>query len=276
MTLPYPAIEFAAVVALILEAAHGEEADLSEVRIVRSERGPYVYFETRTPQAFLGTRRVRADDLRRALSDKLDARTCNSMSAVRRRNVKRHSWRTGCVSGSDRMSLAAWRRSRHPGQVNSAQAQWEELLQRAQELGSREGGLAVVVTERPDSRAQASVVNAGTVAHPVTGELSIGFVVQGATRRKLANLRARPVATVVFRSGWEWVTIEGDVDLIGPHDELTGLDAKLVPRIFHDIYSVAIGGSPDDWAARDGAIEREGHTAVLVRPVRVYSSSPHS
>jgi hypothetical protein len=160
--------------------------------------------------------------------------------------------------------------------VNSAQAQWEEILQRAQELGSREGGLAVVVTERPDRRAQASVVNAGTVAHPVTGELSIGFVVQGATRRKLANLRARPVATVVFRSGWDWVTIEGDVDLIGPHDELTGLDAKLVPRIFHDIYSVAIGGSPDDWAARDGAIEREGHTAVLVRPVRVYASPPHS
>jgi ribosomal protein S3 len=71
MTVLYPASEFADVVAIILEAAHGQEADLSEVRIVRSERRPYVYFKTRTPQAFLGPKRERSRELQLALAEKL-------------------------------------------------------------------------------------------------------------------------------------------------------------------------------------------------------------
>jgi hypothetical protein len=47
-------------------------------------------------------------------------------------------------------------------------------------------------------------------------------VVQGGARVKLAYLRAGPVATVVFRSGWEWITIEGDVDCRRPDDRLHG------------------------------------------------------
>ena len=71
MTVLYPASEFADVVAIILEAAHGEEADLSEIRIVRSERRPFVHFETRTPEAFLGPRRERSRELQLALAAKL-------------------------------------------------------------------------------------------------------------------------------------------------------------------------------------------------------------
>jgi hypothetical protein len=73
MTVLYSASEFADVVALIVDAAHGEEADLSEVRVGRSERGRYVMFETRTPRAFLGPGRSRANDLRQALAEKLGA-----------------------------------------------------------------------------------------------------------------------------------------------------------------------------------------------------------
>ena len=87
------------------------------------------------------------------------------------------------------------------------------LLDQARELALREAGLAVVVTHRPDGTTQASVVNAGIVDHPVTGEPVVGFVVQGGARKKLANLRVKPAATVVFRSGWDWVAIEGDADL---------------------------------------------------------------
>src|SRR4051794_20984407 len=86
-------------------------------------------------------------------------------------------------------------------------AEWS-LLDRARELGAREAGLVVVVTTRDDGPAQASVVNAGVVAHPVTGELVVGFVVQGGTRRKLRYLRPTPHATVVFRSGRDWVAVE--------------------------------------------------------------------
>jgi hypothetical protein len=120
-----------------------------------------------------------------------------------------------------------------------------------------------------------SVVNAGFVDHPVSGHPAVGFVVQGGGRRKLENLRARRSATVVFRSGWEWVAVEGDVDLIGPDD------GDCVPwpealATFHEIYAAAIGGTPHDWAERDAAIDEERHAAVLVRPARVYSNRPHA
>lgn len=129
-----------------------------------------------------------------------------------------------------------------------------------------------MVTQRTDGTAQASVVNAGFVVHPVSNESAVGFVVQGGARRKLKNLRARPLATLVFRSGWEWVAIEGDVDLFDLGDLLEGSESDLVVRVFHEIYSAALGGAPADWASRDDAIEREGHVAVLVRPTRVYSN----
>jgi hypothetical protein len=148
------------------------------------------------------------------------------------------------------------------------------LLDQARELASREAGLAVVITYRGDGSVQASVVNAGVITHPLTGEPAIGFVVQGGGRRKLANMRARPMATVVFRSGWEWVSVEGHVDLFGPDDRLEGLALDAVLPLFHEIYGAAIGGTADDWTARDDAIEREGHTGALVRPIRVYSNSP--
>ena len=106
-------------------------------------------------------------------------------------------------------------------------------LDRARDLGAREDGLAVVVTSRADGSAQVSVVNAGVLEHPVTGESVVGFVARGATR-KLVNLRLRARATVVFRSGWDWVAVEGDADLVGPDDLLAGLrsrrPAEVAPR----------------------------------------------
>ena len=147
-------------------------------------------------------------------------------------------------------------------------------LERARHLASREAGLAVVVTYRSDGTAHVSVVNAGVVDHPLSGEPVVGFVVQGGGRKKLENLRARRRATVVFRSSRDWVAVEGDVDLLGPDDR----DCVPWPdaiAVFHEIYSAAIGGSPDDWAERDDAIVQERHAAVLVRPTRVYSNPTH-
>jgi hypothetical protein len=146
------------------------------------------------------------------------------------------------------------------------------LLALGREIGARESGLAVVTTLRLDGSIHATVVNAGVVQHPVTTEAAIGFVARGGTM-KLVHLRARPRATVVFRSGWEWVAVDGDVDLLGPDDILEGLSASDVPALIRVVYAAAAGGSPDDWAPLDDVIAIERHTAVFLRPVRAYTNT---
>ena len=64
-------------------------------------------------------------------------------------------------------------------------------------------GLIVVSTSRADGTIQSSVVNAGVIDHPATGEPVAAFVAAGSAHR-LANLRARPRATLVLRAGWQW------------------------------------------------------------------------
>ena len=145
-------------------------------------------------------------------------------------------------------------------------------LERARELVRREAGLAIVATGRDDGSIQASVVNAGVLEHPATGQPVVGFVVAKRGARKLANLRARPFVTVVFRSGWEWVTVEGHAELAGPDDALEGIDGAEVAGLLRRVYAAAAGGRPEDWAALDETMATEGHTAVLVRPQRVYSN----
>src|SRR5256885_6147491 len=91
-------------------------------------------------------------------------------------------------------------------------------------IGAGDHHLAVVATTRADGSVQASLVNAGVIDHPVTGARVIAFVNHG--DRKQAHLRARPRATLTFRSGWAWVTVEGPAQLAGPDDALPGLDAE--------------------------------------------------
>ena len=146
-------------------------------------------------------------------------------------------------------------------------------LDRVRELVAQESGLAVVATLREDGSAHASVVNAGVLDHPLTGEPVVGFAVRG-QRRKLVNLRARPRATIVFRSGWDWVAVEGEPDLVGPHDVLDGLDPADLPQLLREIYAAAVGGTADDWVGMDQQMSDEGHSAVLVRVDRIYSNPP--
>jgi PPOX class probable F420-dependent enzyme len=143
-------------------------------------------------------------------------------------------------------------------------------IENVRDLARRDQGLAVVVTQRAGGTAQASVVNAGVLAHPLTGDAVVGVVVRGGTRKQ-ANLRRRPRATVVFRAGWEWVAVEGAVELAGPDDPLDGLDAGRVPQVLRDVFSAA-GGTHDDWDEYDRVMAAERRVAVLVTPERVYSN----
>lgn len=130
-------------------------------------------------------------------------------------------------------------------------------------------GLCVVSTVRRDSTIQASVVNAGVLDHPVSGRPVVGFVARGAA--KLANMRARPQATVVARSGWQWAAVEGSVELAGPDDALPGVDAERLRSLLRETF-VAAGGTHDDWDACDRVMAQERRVAVLVSPRRVYSN----
>ena len=132
-------------------------------------------------------------------------------------------------------------------------------------------GLGVVSTLRPDTTIQSSVVNVGVLPHPVTGELVVAFVSQGRARR-LSYLRARPRATVVLRSGWQWAAAEGPVQLCGPDDPLPGVDAERLRLLLREIFTAA-GGTHDDWDAYDAAMAAERRTAILVTPERVYSNA---
>src|ERR1700726_1343663 len=91
-------------------------------------------------------------------------------------------------------------------------------------IGRREGFLAVVSTVRADATIQSSVVNAGVLTHPVTGERVVGIVTYG--RPKLANRGARPQITIPSRPGGQWASVEGRAELAGPDDPYPGLDAE--------------------------------------------------
>jgi PPOX class probable F420-dependent enzyme len=131
-------------------------------------------------------------------------------------------------------------------------------------------GLSVVVTRRADLSPVTSVVNAGVVAHPVTGDPAVAFVSAGVAR-KLAHLRADPMITVVVRAGWLWAAVEGAAQLIGPDDPHPAVGADRLRMLLREIFQAA-GGTHDDWATFDEVMRDERRTAVLVRPTRTYSN----
>ena len=142
-------------------------------------------------------------------------------------------------------------------------------LDRVRDLAARENGLAIAITIRSTTRPRASVVNAGLIAHPLTGEPAIGFVSRGGAR-KLDDLRQHPEITIVFRSGREWIAAEGTAELAGPDDRLDGMARQDLPIVLRQVYAAAVGGAPDDWAPLDARIAAERHTAVFVRVSRIY------
>jgi PPOX class probable F420-dependent enzyme len=139
-----------------------------------------------------------------------------------------------------------------------------------QELLSRDHGLVVVSTLRADGSIASSVVNAGVLPHPVTGDAVVGMVIIGGSR-KLGHLRERPRATVAARAGWQWATAEGPVDLIGPADPREEIDAERLRLLLREIFTAA-GGTHEDFGEYDRVMAAEGRTAVLVHPRRVYSN----
>ena len=131
-------------------------------------------------------------------------------------------------------------------------------------------GLVVVSTPRDNGTVASSVVNAGVLPHPVTGDTVVGMVIRGGTR-KLDRLRQRPYANVVARSGWQWAAAEGRVELAGPDDPMPGVDAERLRLLLREIFTAA-GGTHDDFDEYYRVMLAERRTAVLMYPERVYSN----
>ena len=137
-------------------------------------------------------------------------------------------------------------------------------------LAAAENGLCVVSTSRADGTIQASLVNAGVLPHPATGQPALAFVTYG--RVKLANLRVRPQLAVTFRDGWRWATVEGRAELVGPDDPQPWLaDADQLRLLLRAVFTAA-GGTHDNWDEYDRVMAEQRRTVLLVAPSRVYSN----
>ncbi|MER7244042.1 pyridoxamine 5'-phosphate oxidase [Kribbella sp. NPDC000426] len=144
-------------------------------------------------------------------------------------------------------------------------------LEKINELGRQDHFLAVAITQRQSGEPAASVVNAGVIDHPLTGEPVVAFVARGHTK-KLGHLRRTPQATLVFRAGWQWIGVSGPVELAGPDDPLPGIDAERLRVLLRDIYAAAGGVHPDlDEYDREMVADRRA--AVLIRPER-FTNNP--
>lgn len=142
-------------------------------------------------------------------------------------------------------------------------------LQDVRSLAAREQYLAVIATRRGDGTIQSSVVNAGVLPHPTSGEDMVAFVTYGPT--KLGNLRPRPEATLTFRAGWQWITVEGNATIVGPDDPLPGVDDERLRLLRREVFTAA-GGRHDDWAAYDETMAAQRRAVVLVTPARIYGN----
>jgi PPOX class probable F420-dependent enzyme len=137
-------------------------------------------------------------------------------------------------------------------------------------IASGDSFLCIVATTRADGSVQASLVNAGVMPHP-DGRGDVVALVAAGGSAKLAHIRARPRTTVVARTGWEWVAVEGTAELLGPDDPAAGLGADRLRELLRAVF-VAAGGSHDDWDEYDRVMAGDRRAVVFVRPERVYSN----
>ena len=127
-------------------------------------------------------------------------------------------------------------------------------------LAAADHYLAVMAIARPDGSVHASVVSAGVIDDPVDGASGVAAVV-GGNARKLELLRATGRATLVFKSGFEWVAVSGPVRLIGPDDGV---------ELGHDVPTTVRLGVP----APPGAPMRTGRNSTASwRPTGAAPSS---
>lgn len=137
---------------------------------------------------------------------------------------------------------------------------------------SDETGLATISTVQADGRVLSSIANCGVVKHPVTGTACVALVSRGGAAR-LAHIRRGSQVTIAIRRGWNWISVTGPAELIGPTDPANDVDPETLRVLLRDIF-IAAGGTHDDFAEYDRAMAADERTAVLVSPERIIGNTP--
>lgn len=109
----------------------------------------------------------------------------------------------------------------------------------------------VLLTSRADGTPQASLVTMG-----VSGDGAV-LVSSYPQRAKVANLRARPAASVVVLSdsfGDEWVQVDGRAEVVDVPDALDGLVE----------YYRVISGEHPNWDEYRDAMQRQGKCLIRI------------
>lgn len=136
-------------------------------------------------------------------------------------------------------------------------------LDHVRTLSLQENGLATIATVRADGTVHSSVVNAGVLADPVTGAPGVALVARG-DARKLSLLRRAGHASLTFRRGWDWASVDGATHLIGPDDPDPAFDPEGLPSLLRDVFKAATG-THDDWAEYDRTMAAERRVCVFIR-----------
>ena len=135
-------------------------------------------------------------------------------------------------------------------------------------LGAAEHWLAVVATTRADGSVHASLVNAGILDHPVTGE-PIDRV-----RRTRRRAQARPpAANRATRRSCSGAAGSGprSTDRRASADRTTRWTVcrrRQLAGLLRDVFRAA-GGTHDDWDEYDRVMADDRRAVVLVAPARI-------
>ncbi|HEV2633641.1 MAG TPA: TIGR03618 family F420-dependent PPOX class oxidoreductase [Actinocrinis sp.] len=158
--------------------------------------------------------------------------------------------------------------------VDPAQ-QAEQAVDQIEEFVRAAGGLAVLSTIDRSGAPHSSLVNAGILPHPHTGEPVIALVaIDGG--RKLRNLERDPRAVVLFRDGYRWIAAEGEATIVGPDHPHPDFPPADLPGLLRDTFRIAGGGEHSDWAEYDRVMAAERRVLVLIGIGRTYGNRPRA
>ena len=138
----------------------------------------------------------------------------------------------------------------------------EPAIDKLRRLVAAEDGLCSFVCLDSSGSPHVSIINAGVMDNPVTGETSVACVVR-ANARKARLLRDDPRAAIAFRHRWDWVAVHGNAQLIGLDDPADGFDNDNLPELLREVFRSA-GGTHEDWDEYDRVMARQRRLAIFI------------
>ena len=138
----------------------------------------------------------------------------------------------------------------------------ESAIDKLRRLSATEDGLCSFICLDASGSPHVSIINAGVMDNPVTGETSVACVVAGKAR-KARLLREDPRAAVAFRHRWDWVAVHGSAQLIGLDDPADGVTDADIPELLREVFRSA-GGTHEDWDEFDRVMAHQRRLAVFI------------